>query len=48
MKVLERVLEKRIGCQVLIDNMHFGFMSGNGTMGARFTIFWACRPCGPA
>ena len=26
MKVLERVLEKRIRCQVSIDNMLFGFM----------------------
>ena len=26
MKVLERVLEKRIRCQVSIDNMQFGFM----------------------
>ena len=30
MKVLERVLEKRIRCQVSIDNMQFGFMSGKG------------------
>ena len=28
MKVLERVLEKRIRCQVSIDNMQFGFMPG--------------------
>ena len=28
MKVFERVLEKRIRCQVSIDNMHFGFMPG--------------------
>ena len=26
MKMLERVLEKRIRCQVSIDNMQFGFM----------------------
>ena len=31
MKVLETVLEKRIGCQVSIGNMQFGFMIGNGT-----------------
>ena len=31
MKVIERVLEKRIRCQVSIDNMQFGFMPGNGT-----------------
>ena len=31
MKVLERVLEKRIKCQVSIDNMQFGFMPGKGT-----------------
>ena len=30
MKVLERVLEKRIRCQVSIDNMQFGSMSGKG------------------
>ena len=28
MKVLERVLENRIRCQVSIDNMQFGFMPG--------------------
>ena len=28
MKVLERVLEKRIRCQVSIDNMQFSLMSG--------------------
>ena len=31
MKVLERVLEKRIRCQMSIDNMQFGFMPGKGT-----------------
>ena len=31
MKVFERVLEKRIRCQVSIDNMQFGFMPGKGT-----------------
>ena len=31
MKVLERVLEKRIRCQVSIDNMQFGFMPGHGS-----------------
>ena len=34
MKVLERVLEKRIRCQVSIDNMQFGFMPGKGTTDA--------------
>ena len=38
MKVLERVLEKRIRCQVSIDNMQFGFMSGKGTTGAIFIM----------
>ena len=33
-KVLERVLEKRIRCQVSIDNMQFGFMPGKGTTDA--------------
>ena len=32
MKVLERVLEKRIRCQVSIDNMQFGLMPGKGTL----------------
>ena len=31
MKVLERVLEKRIRCQVSIDNIQFGFMPCKGT-----------------
>ena len=31
MKVLEKVLEKRIRCQVSIDNMQFVFMPGKGT-----------------
>ena len=34
MKVLERVLDKRIRCQVSIDNMQFGFMPGKGTTDA--------------
>ena len=34
MKVLERVLEKRIRCQVSINNMQFGFMPGKGTTDA--------------
>ena len=38
MKVLERVLEKRIRCQVSIDNMQFGFMPGKGTTDAIFII----------
>ena len=38
MKVLERVLEKKIRCQVPIDNMQFGFMPGNGTTDAIFIM----------
>ena len=38
MKVLERVLEKRIRCQVSIDNMQFGFMPGKGTTYATFIM----------
>ena len=30
MKVLDRVLEKKIRCQVSIDNMQFGFMHAEG------------------
>ena len=36
MKVLKRVLEKRIRCQVSIDNMQFGFMLAKGTTDAIF------------
>ena len=38
MKVIERVLEKRIRCQVSIDNMQFGFMPGKGTTDAIFIM----------
>ena len=38
MKVLVRVLEKRIRCQVLIDNMQFGFMPIKGTTDAIFIM----------
>ena len=38
MKVLERVLEKRIRCQVSIDNMQFDFMPGKGTTDAIFIM----------
>ena len=38
MKVLERVLEKRIRCQVSIENMQFGFMPGQGTTDAIFIM----------
>ena len=34
MKVLERVLENKIRCQVSIDNMQFGFMPGKETTDA--------------
>ena len=36
--MLERVLEKRIRCQVSIDNMQFGFMPGKGTTDAIFIM----------
>ena len=38
MKVIERVLEKRIRCQVSIDNMPFGFMPGKGTTDVIFIM----------
>ena len=38
MKVLERVLEKRIRCQVSIENMQFGFMPRKGTTDAIFIM----------
>ena len=38
MKVLDTVLENRIRCQVSIDNMQFGFMSGKGTTDATFIM----------
>ena len=38
MKVLERVLEKRIRCQVAIDIMQFGFMPGKETTDAIFIM----------
>ena len=38
MKVLEKVLEKRIRCQVSIDSMQFGFMPGKGTTDAIFIM----------
>ena len=38
MKVLERVLEKRIRCQMSIDNMQIGFMPGKGTTDAIFIM----------
>ena len=38
MEMLERVLEKRIRCQVSIDNMQFGFMPGKGTTDAIFIM----------
>ena len=38
MKVRERVLEKRIRCQVSIVNMQFGFMPGKGTTDAIFIM----------
>ena len=45
MKVLERVLEKRIRCQVSIDNMQFGFMPGNGTTDAIFIMRQVQEKC---
>ena len=38
MKVLDRVLDKSIRCQVSIDNMPFGFMLGNRTTDAIFNM----------
>ena len=38
MKVLERVLEKKIRCQVSSDNMQFGFMPGKGITDAIFIM----------
>ena len=38
MKVLERILENRIRCQVSIDNMQVGFMPGKGITAANFII----------
>ena len=38
MKVLERVLEKKVRCQVSIDNMQFGFMPGKRTTDAMFIM----------
>ena len=38
MKVLEKVLEKRIRCQVSIDNMQFSFMPGKATTDAIFSM----------
>ena len=38
MKVLERVLEKRIRCQVSINNMQLGFTPGKGTTDAIFIM----------
>ena len=38
MKLLARVLEKRIRCQVAIDDMHFGFLHDKGTIDAIFIM----------
>ena len=38
MKVVERIFEHRIRQQVEIDDMQFGFMKGNGTTVAIFTV----------
>ena len=38
MKVLERVLERRLRMKVNIDDMQFGFMSGEGTVDAIFIV----------
>ena len=38
MKVFASVLEKRIKCQVSIDNMQFGFMTGKRTTDAIFIM----------
>ena len=38
MKMLERMLEKRLRCQVSMDNMQSGFMPGKGTTDAIFIM----------
>ena len=38
MKVIERLLEKRIRCQVSIDSMPFGFRPGKETTDAIFIM----------
>ena len=38
MKIYERVLEKRLRQQVVIDNMQIGFMPGRGTMDTIFIV----------
>ena len=38
MKVTEHVFKRRIGEKVKIDGMQFGFMPGNGTTDAIFTV----------
>ena len=38
MKVFDRVMERRIRCQVAMDNMQFGFMPGKGTTDAIFIM----------
>jgi len=40
MKVTEHVSVWRIKDKAEIDDMQFGFMSGKGTTGAIFTIWW--------
>ena len=36
MKIVEKVLRKRLGTIVVIDDMKFGFMPGKGTIDAVF------------
>ena len=38
MKMIEHVFKRRIGEKVKIDGMQFGFMPGNGTTDAIFTV----------
>jgi len=38
MKVVERIFEQRIGLQIDIDNMQFGFVKGKGTTVAIFIV----------
>ena len=38
MKIVERVLENRIGRSVTIDDMQFDFMPGKGTIHALFIL----------
>ena len=38
MEIVEKVLEKRIGCLVNMNKMQFGFTPGRGTIDALFIL----------